>query len=99
VRNEIIELRGQLALSRSQLEKERGDVMDLESELRCARDRVEDLERGLERRDETIAHLTTMVQSQERLAAAEGQGADTFEEVLAEVSVATEGLGFWGEWC
>jgi hypothetical protein len=92
-------LRGQLALSRSLLGKERGDVMDLESELRCARDRVEDLERGLERRDETIAHLTTMVQSQERLAAAEGQGADTFEEVLAEVSVATEGLGFWGEWC
>lgn len=56
-RDEIAELRGELVMTKAQVEKERGDVLELESRLRGERDRCEDVQRLVEARDEMVAHL------------------------------------------
>mmetsp|Transcript_17602 Transcript_17602/g.42709 ORF Transcript_17602/g.42709 Transcript_17602/m.42709 type:complete len:613 (-) Transcript_17602:109-1947(-) len=83
LRNEILSLRGELGVARTQLEKQRQDVISLDSRMRTEKEKADQLVRTVEARDETIAHLRSEVRSMERLSKAGGE-AESFEAVLAE---------------
>lgn len=84
LQGDFMRLRGELSVTRGNLERERNEIIELESRLRAERDKADDLQKDIERRDDKIADLSTRLQSHDRIEAAQGRDADTFEAVLAE---------------
>jgi len=83
LRQEWLTLRGELGVARSQLASTRQDKVQLETRLRSEKEKMDDVSKVCDGKDEQIAHLRSELRSLERLSNASGN-ADTFEAVLAE---------------
>jgi len=83
LRQELLTLRGELGMARTQMEKTRQEQIASDVRLRAEREKVQDLNKVIEGKDETIARLRSDLRGLQGSSSSQGE-ADTFEAVLAE---------------